>query len=447
MTWQTYCNNFETVINIDKSLSAIRLSLFSSMNNTNVKSIVKFIVSLLKMLKFITKNEFVFKVKNIYNIYLIESSTNANIGTLKPLLLADKKSTIILINNDVEKSNSFLDIKDKKMYINYQKGMYLKLNDVSNIIMLSIQISKKLNMSFIQIFPFVLQYFLTKNSLLSIFSKLVAKNIFLSNDMLLASNLSIHLSEKYNIQDYVLQHGFLTYFYTPVTANNYIVWGNKAKIWFEEQNIDSIILPLGTPRLDVFMEIKANVLNIKKEFYKNYGIHEDKKIFLYMSHSQAPEFGIELHKENIEGLKKVIGNSSYQLVVKLHPAESRILFDQILVNEIEKIIFLPKEENLYHSIVSSAICASAYSTTLVEAMCFDIPTLQMNLEKIKDLPDYSKKEGCISIETQESLNIILSKDSYEKELIRQKKYVKSYFCNLGDSSNAIHQYIGKNYAK
>lgn len=200
-------------------------------------------------------------------------------------------------------------------------------------------------------------------------------------------------------------------------------------------------MPLGTPRLDEIKEIINNKETIKNEFYRKYNIDTTKKIFFYMSHSQAPEFGVEIHKENFEALKEVIKNNNCQLVIKLHPSETDNLFNKVFEKEKDNIILLPKEENLYHSIISSSICASAYSTTLVEAMCFEIPTLQMNCADVKELPDYSNHEGCINIKNKDDLNDILEQTSFTKEIKRQNKLLNNYFNNLGDASISILLHI------
>ena len=149
-----------------------------------------------------------------------------------------------------------------------------------------------------------------------------------------------------------------------------------------------------------------------------------------MSHSHAPEFEEELHHRNFESLIRVIENKNYQLIIKLHPAENTALFDKVFKPYKGKVILLPKNANLYNTIISSKICASAYSTTLIESMCLEVPTIQMNMLKEKRLPDYSVREGCISVTNAIQLDTVLEKTNFAKELDRQKKFTNLYFNNF-----------------
>lgn len=444
MTWQTYCNNYETLLKNNSDLTSIRQELFLAQNNSSLKNTIKSLIAFLKLIKYLLVPKKQIQKQEIDNIYFIDANTSANLGTLKPLYLKDDNSKLLIVNNKVETSPNFQDIKNNSL--NLEECYFLYLKDIKNIFVESLMISKVLKVSFFNTFPLVVRYNFTKNSLNHVLSKLKTKNIFTSNDTLLASNLAIQLSKKYNITDYTLQHGFLTHFYVPTTATNYIVWGKKAKEWFENEKISSKILALGTPRLDEIEDIKKNAKKVKEEFYKSYQVDTKKKIFFYMSHSQAPEFGIEIHSQNFEALKEIVKNENYQLVIKLHPSESQNLFDEVFNNYKKNIILLPKDENLYHTIISSDICASAYSTTLIEAMCFDKPTLQMNMAKVEKLPDYSKTEGCISVESIAKLKDVISKEDFSMEIKRQNEYVEKYFENLGCTSEAILRYVGEKNA-
>lgn len=445
MTWQTYCNNFEVLLKDNKELTAIRQELFFRIGANKLKAFVRFVLYFLMLLKYLFKINKKIDTTNVDNLYFIDSPTSANLGTLKPLILKDTSKKILLLNNQVEKSDSF-QVLTKFSNLNFQDFYKVRLKDIVYLLKTSRLVARQMNTSFFIVFPMLCRYILNKNSLEYILSSVKTKNIITSNDTLLTSNTAIHISQKYKINDYTLQHGFLTHFYVPTTATNYIVWGEKAKVWFEKEKVSSKILPLGTPRLDEIENIKQNSETIKDNFYKKYNVDTTKKIFFYMSHSQAPEFGIELHRQNFKALKEVVKNESYQLVIKLHPSENDKLFKEVFEKELESIILLPKDENLYHAIVSSTICASAYSTTLVEAMCFEKPTLQMNLAKVKELPDYSKQEGCIRIESIDELIVALEKTDFDSLLNRQNLYVEKYFTNLGMASIKILDFIGENNA-
>lgn len=444
MTWQTYCNNFEALLKQNQELTSIRQELFFRIGASKFKAFIRFILYVMLFCKYLIKSNKKIEFLKAQNLYFIDSPTSANLGTLKPLILKDESEKIVLINYQVQKSSSFEDIKHNNT-INFQDFYKVYISDIFYLFQISKKTARQMNTSFFIVFPILCRYVFNKNSLEYILSNLKVKNIILSNDTLLTSNTAICLAKYHKINDYTLQHGFLTHFYIPTTTTHYIAWGEKAKKWFEGHNINSTLLPLGTPRLDEVGRIRQNSETIKKLFYKKYKIDEDKKLFFYMSHSQAPEFGLEIHKQNFEALKTVLENKAYQLVVKLHPSEKEDLYNEIFSHYLDKVILLPKDEALHHTIIASTICASAYSTTLVEAMCFEKPTLQMNMTQVKELPDYSKNEGCIAIKNNEELKNILNQDDFTKELERQKEYAHKYFNNLGCASEMILLHIGKNH--
>jgi|GEM_PF-6377485 len=443
MTWQTYCTNYEALLVNNKELTSIRQDLFFRLKANRFKAFVRFSFTILSVFRYLFVIHKQIDVFDVENIYFIDSPTSANLGTLKPLYLKDESKKMMLINLHVEKSQSFQTFKSNCEYINFTNFHKLYFKDLSFLIFTSKTIARHFDTSFFIVFPMLCRYVISKNSLEYILTSVKTKNIITSNDTLLTSNTAIHIAKKHKINDYTLQHGFLTHFYVPTTTTNYIVWGEKAKEWFENENISSQILPLGTPRLDEIEMIKQNAKNIKDEFYKKYKIDTTKKIFFYMSHSQAPEFGIELHRQNFEALNDVVKNKQYQLVIKLHPSENITLFEEVFKNEKENILLLPRDESLYHTIVSSTICASAYSTTLIEAMCFEKPTLQMNMSHVEELPDYSIKEGCISVKNIKEIQDILHKQDFSNEIKRQNEYVNKYFNNLGNASDNILEHIRK----
>jgi len=74
-------------------------------------------------------------------------------------------------------------------------------------------------------------------------------------------------------------------------------------------------------------------------------------------------------------------------------------------------------------------------------MCLEVPTIQMNMLKEKRLPDYSVREGCISVTNAIQLDTVLAKTNFVKELDRQTKFTNLYFNNFGNASRTIHNHV------
>ena len=444
--WEDYNLKFSSVIKKEELLSSIRLDLYIAERRSKIKVVFNLLRSILKIPFFRTKKPIKLIKKKYDNIYFMDDASHSCLDNLISLISADKKDYLVIVNNEVEKSSLFKEIMDGIEYLNYESFVLFKFKYFLNTCRLSFVLSKKINCNFLNVFNSVLSYFLLKKVIDSILSNCSAKNIFLSNDYHLPSNLVVRIAREYKLEDYVLQHGLFderasSKLSLPITKN-IIVWGDKTREWLESKNVKTNILPLGSPRFDATVTAKANATKLKQKFYDDYQIDNNKYNFLYMSHSHASAFEYDrLHHRNFESLIKVIENKNYQLIIKLHPAENTALFDKVFKCYKDKIILLPNNANLYNAIISSKICASAYSTTLIESMCLGVPTLQMNLAQIDDLPDYSKKEGCIPIIDTYQLTKILEYKDFTNELERQKRYIESYLNNLGTASDMIHEYI------
>lgn len=436
--WEVYNLKFSSVIKKEELLSSIRFDLYIAERRSKIKVFFNLLRSILKIPFFRTKKPIKLIKKKYDNIYFMDDASPSCLDNLLSLLSSDKKDYLVIVNNVVEKSPLFKEIMDKIEYLNFESFILFKFKYLLSTFRLSFVLSKKINCNFLNVFNSVLSYFLLKKVIERILSNCSAKNIFLSNDHLLPSNLVVHIGREYGLEDYVLQHGLLTKFYFPLTTKNFVVWGDKPKEWLRSKNIESNILPWGAPRFDLIMNAKAKADELKNNFYNKYGVEKNKNIFLYMSHSHAIEYGKELHYKNLSALIRVIENEDYQLVIKLHPSEKRAIFKEVFKTHIDRVILLPNEANLYDSIVASKICASAYSTTLIESMCLGVPTLQMNMSKEKNLRDYSVKEGCIPITNIGQLDEVLEKTNFVKELERQNKFINLFFNNLGNASVTIH---------
>jgi len=443
INWENFCKQFSYILLKDEFLSSIMTELYLSGPRSYLKVIGNLSLVIVKLFYFQLKKGIRPLHSYYQNIYFIDSSSPSDIGNIVPLIEKDKKTFLVIVNSEVEISNAFSVIKDKVEYINYEKHILLDARYFLRIFSTSLLISRKMSCNYLNAFNLVLRYFSIRGALNRVLSFIEARNIFLSNHVLLPSNLAIHIAKRNGIQDYIIQQGFLTHLFIPLTGNNFIIWGNKAKEWLESKNVKANFLPLGSPRLDAIIAIKAEANSLKQKFYEKYQIDTSKNIFLYLSHSQAPEFEEELHLKNLEALIKVTENNNYQLVIKLHPAESPSLFNKVFRRHKDKVILLPKKSNIHHSIISSKLCASAFSTSLIESMCLGIPTFQMNIARLDDLPDYSINEGCIPIQETLDLTRILGYKDFSKQLKRQKKYVELYLNNLGKASDAIHKYISK----
>lgn len=439
--WEFFCKKFEAITCTHKELASLRIELFHTQQRNVYISTLKIIYWTLKLIR----GKCMFKKiqpHSIHSIYFITEDLATHLGTIQPLFSRDANPTLIA-TQQLFYSKKFVQIRKKYDTYNYEHYLGFHYKDIKQCFHLTQEISKTVELPFHIVLASVFKYLMNKNSFEYLFSKINAQFYFSTMDISMDCGLAIYYAKQMKMHNYILQHGALVPEYVPVTTDNYIVWGSVAKTWFINHHVGCKLLALGTPRIDQIYILKKQEVMFRHQLREKYNIPSDKKIFLFLSHSKALEFGIDVHIKNFEALKTVINNPSYQLVVKLHPLEKQSLFNKILDDQKKKIILLPRDDDIYQTILASDICASTFSTTLVEAMCLGKPTIQMNMAQIDNLPDYSQQDGCIYVDTPNTLNYILNKKDLSFELERQNTYVKKYFNNLGHSTDCIIDLINK----
>ena len=123
--WENFCKQFSTLLHEDESLSSIRLELYLAGSRSYVKVIGSLLTVILKILLFHLKKEIKPHHLNYQNIYFIDSASPSDIKNLISLLEEDKRTFLVMINSEVERSNTFAKIKEQIEYINYENYISL----------------------------------------------------------------------------------------------------------------------------------------------------------------------------------------------------------------------------------------------------------------------------------------------------------------------------------
>jgi hypothetical protein len=256
----------------------------------------------------------------------------------------------------------------------------------------------------------------------------------------------LYVANKKKIPIIFLQHGlellntkfqkyipFLTIL--PSNGSKEAVWGNIMRDYVLEHKIKpEEILEMGSPRHDIF-------------FKKKYGTRNNNTIlisispFLYIKFAAADirsyEYLEECIKKIICGIKKI---SNKKIIIKLHPAKS--YYDvKPLIRQIDPSIPIYQHQNMMNLIESCDVMITLnYTTSLLEAMIFNKPTMLVETEKQNICEEILFKKGASIYvsninEIDSKLNDLILNEKVRKELIQKgQEFVNDYFVNQGTAS-------------
>lgn len=243
--------------------------------------------------------------------------------------------------------------------------------------------------------------------------------------------------------------------FSPNADDEIILWGQKSLKQLQYiYNYDSSrkIFVLGNPRYDIvnsYLNKKRN-----KDFYEKLQIDSKKKTVTFFSSTHAidiyqHEF-FDRHVQPIYSLDQMIEKfiSEINIVIKLHPLETKKYYEKYLKN-ISKVRIIKNEVLPFELYQHTDIAMSVSSTSLLEAMLFNIPTLQLIVTEYGERGELYYKQGAAILinNTSELLNTIekiINNDMDLSDLEKnQKKYVEMNLTNLGNATDKIVEHLLK----
>ncbi|MBQ6100316.1 MAG: CDP-glycerol glycerophosphotransferase family protein [Methanobrevibacter sp.] len=205
------------------------------------------------------------------------------------------------------------------------------------------------------------------------------------------------------------------------------------------------IKPLGLPRADYYFE-NHDIDSLKSQFYRKYGISEDKKIILYApTFRDEEEFNNVFNFLDLEKFNESLGDE-YALALRLHPKIRNFYGDDIKSSKGGYIDCsgYPSEQEL---LLISDILITDYSSIMIEFALLDKPIVFF----IYDFDSYLTKErgfyfdfkstvpGPIASDSNQLINIIKNKD-FNKD--RLSKFVNTQFDEIdGQSSQRVVDFL------
>jgi len=261
----------------------------------------------------------------------------------------------------------------------------------------------------------------------------------------------LKVAKEMQIKRMMIQHGTQWGDDTPgVTpdVDELIIWGNFWKENFRRKmSPKTKLIPLGCPRFDEILTWKNMPRN--NEFFNRFDLDLKKPTIVFLSQSHGFEFPKNFYESIIQSfgylIKKVGNRTNY--IIKLHPYESPALYSKLLEPSVLRNTRIIKDEvHLYEVLKHCDIAISVKSTSLIEAMAFDVAVIQFNFLDDVDWIDFYKYGGGVSVRSKDELADIVEKlitdSKFKEELIKkQNKFLKSCLTNLGFATNKVINYL------
>jgi len=252
--------------------------------------------------------------------------------------------------------------------------------------------------------------------------------------------------DRTGIKAIVLQHGASLKkreIVGPAYADELILWGKFWEKRFADKiSKDTRTVSLGCPRFDEIARYKER----NDEFYKKLGFDVKKKAIVFLSCGQGGDFSDQAYQVIIRGIGRAIDKfgEKYNILIKLHPAGEKpdIYYELIDCSPLKQVVFL-KRANLYELLKHSDVAISASSTTLLEAMAFNIPVIQFNPDKDMNILEFPEHGGGVMArDSKELIKEIQKNLKNPKALVeKQNEFLDKALKNVGKSAKEIVEYL------
>jgi len=256
------------------------------------------------------------------------------------------------------------------------------------------------------------------------------------------------------IRTYVVSHGFVETYklpvhYSPANSDEIILWGEVTEPLVREVcGPDHAVSVLGNPAYDTIVKDYLTAPRDPGPLLA-LGYRPEAKTLVFFSGTHAIRGNPEKHIEPIRALREVkrTFGDRVNVIVKLHPHEAPDLYRQYLEEDLGRFIIVKGEVELFKLMRLADVAVSLDSTTLLEAMIFKLPTLQLGLTSHGVEADYHKRGAALLVKSKEELvgivDALLKGDGSLARQLRpaQERYVGQYLTNLGTATERILEHL------
>ena len=254
------------------------------------------------------------------------------------------------------------------------------------------------------------------------------------------------------IENIITQHGFIHQLHTKVIANKVILWLKSDVDYFLQNNFPhGRILQFGLPRFDSIKDERVqDISNLSLLFKIDNNV--PKVCFAFPLHAWSYDLiYYRAYLEQIIHISKLLIPKDVKIFIRAHPNDDITDYKNILPDELcSQIMILPTSFPLIQFLKQMDIYITDYSTSLIESMLCNIPTIFFNHEHYWNENTSSSHDklhdGVFELTDKKELfqvaEKILYDPSYRSELIgKQNLYIKNNILNLGSATQSITDYV------
>jgi len=211
----------------------------------------------------------------------------------------------------------------------------------------------------------------------------------------------------------------------PLYADFMVVSGEAIKKVYVQSGIpEEKIIITGNPRFDTLF--KRNRIEDRNKIFAKYKLDPNKKLIVFTS--QPIQEREKLLNAVFNTLKKL---PEMQLIVKLHPSESALLYYQIMdMIKLNNAIIV--EDIEIYELLNAADCVlTSFSATGLEAMMLDKPVISINLTGELDRMPYAESGAALGVYHEDELapaimRALINDAVREKLKVSREKFVERY---------------------
>ncbi len=184
----------------------------------------------------------------------------------------------------------------------------------------------------------------------------------------------------------VCQHGDPTVLFdlVPVHSQILFVWGEKSKLRYTEGNVplEKIVIA-GNPHLDrVFSHYLPNRAELRNQIVARYHLNGHRKTITYLSSGTHVSGDLTPREsETLLNCVCAVASLPINIVIKLHPtADDPDFFRSWLQkNDLCERVTIVQSEDIRNILAATDIAAMYHTSAGIEAICFGIPTITLNV--------------------------------------------------------------------
>jgi len=279
------------------------------------------------------------------------------------------------------------------------------------------------------------------------------RSVILFHESGFNEQIFIHLAKKFKVKIFVLAHGLglenynssylemlrFNHVIDDVRFDKILVWGKTQESFYRNCNIPpSQIEIVGSSIYDEYYKKSTNLHN---EYVL---LTTDPPIRHIAGHLSVENR--KKYDDTIKQIVKKVSNLNKKLVIKLHPWQEEMDYDQILGELKENVIIIKQGDILPLIEKCELLITIDLSTTLLEAQICNKPAISINVKEYGfGMADIFSKQNILSVEI-DSLDSVMKKiffdDSFKDELLKKGRlFLDEYISFQGQGSKKLANFL------